>query len=119
MSTSEKLSIHDGEKLDPEASTRYRSIVGALQYLTLTRPDISFGVNKVCRFLHCPTTVHWIAVKRILRYIKGTLKLGVKFRKSESMMVGAFADADWAGCPDDRRGLCCLSWTQSYFLVCS
>lgn len=48
LSSSEKLSIHEGEKLGPEDSTRYRSIVGALQYLTLTRPDISFSVNKVC-----------------------------------------------------------------------
>jgi hypothetical protein len=47
----------------PNDSTQYRSIVGALQYLTLTRPDISFAVNKVCQFLHSPTTIHWTAVK--------------------------------------------------------
>jgi hypothetical protein len=50
-------------------STQYRSIVSALQYLTLTRPDISFAVNKVCKFLCAQTTVHWAVVKRILRYI--------------------------------------------------
>jgi histone deacetylase 1/2 len=48
LSTSEKLSIVDGETLSSEDSTRYRSIVGALQYITLTRPDISYFVNKVC-----------------------------------------------------------------------
>jgi histone deacetylase 1/2 len=66
LSTSEKLS--EGELLGPEDSTRYRSIVGALQYLTLTRPNIAFSVNKVYQFLHAPTTVHWTTVKRILRY---------------------------------------------------
>ena len=86
-----------------EDPTRYRSIVGALQYLTLTRPHLSFSVNKVCQFLHSPTTVHREVVKRILRYVKGTIGLGLRFKKSNSMLVSAFSDADWAGCPDDRR----------------
>jgi histone deacetylase 1/2 len=103
LPSSEKLSLYDGEKLGPQDSTRYRSIVGALQYLTLTRPDISFAVNKVCQFLHSPTTVHWLAVKRILRYLKGSLSLGLRICKSTSMLISAFSDADWAGCPDDRR----------------
>ena len=76
--------------------------MGAMQYLTLTKPDISFAVNKVCHFLHAPTTVHWGAVKHILRYIHGTSKLGLHIRRSKSMMVSAFLDADWAGCVDDR-----------------
>jgi hypothetical protein len=63
LSTSEKLSLHEGTALGPKDATNYRSVVGALQYLTLTRPDISFAVNKVCQFLHAPTTVHWAAVK--------------------------------------------------------
>jgi hypothetical protein len=58
LSTSEKLSLHDGSLLGNNDATQYRSIVGALQYLTLTRPDIAFSVNKVCQFLHAPTTVH-------------------------------------------------------------
>jgi histone deacetylase 1/2 len=95
MSTSDKLSAHEGDPLGEEDSTRYRSIVGALQYLTLTRPDISFSVNKVCQFLHSPTTLHWTAVKRILRYLKDTSSLGLKFSKSSSMRVSAFSDADW------------------------
>jgi histone deacetylase 1/2 len=103
MCTLEKLSIESGEKLGPEDSSKYRSMVGALQYLTLTRPDLSFAVNKVCQFLHAPSTVHWSAVKRILRYVRGTCGTGIKIRKSKSMMVSAFSDADWAGCVDDRR----------------
>jgi histone deacetylase 1/2 len=103
LSTSEKLSLVDGEILSSDDSTRYRSIVGALQYITLTRPDISYSVNKVCQFLHTPTTVHWTTVKRILRYLQGTISLGLRIRKSTSILLSAFSDADWAGCPDDRR----------------
>jgi len=94
LNTTEKLSVTSGTRLGVEDSTRYRSIVGALQYLTLTRPDLSFSVNKVCQFLHSPTTVHWEAVKRILRYVQGTIGLGLKIRKSNSMLVSAFSDAD-------------------------
>jgi histone deacetylase 1/2 len=65
LPVSEKLSLVDGNILSSEDSTRYRSIVGALQYIILTRPDITFFVNKVCQFLHAPTTIHWTAVKWI------------------------------------------------------
>jgi histone deacetylase 1/2 len=97
LSTSEKLSVSEGESLNAMDATRYRSVVGALWYVTLTRPDISFSVNKVCQFLHAPTTLHWAAVKRILRYLKFTMTLGLKLVKSESTLVSAFSDADWAG----------------------
>jgi histone deacetylase 1/2 len=103
LSPSEPLSLHEGTPLGPEDSSQYRSIVGALQYLTLTRPDLSFSVNKVCQYLHAPTTAHWTAVKRILRYVKSTSQLGITFRKSSSTLLSAFSDADWAGCIEDRR----------------
>jgi hypothetical protein len=103
MSSADKLSAFEGDPLGVTDATRYRSIVGALQYLTLTRPDISFAINKVCQFLHTPTTVHWGAVKRILRYLKGTSSLGLRIQKSLSTLVSAFSDADWAGNSDDRR----------------
>jgi histone deacetylase 1/2 len=103
LSSSEKLSAMEGDPLGPDDSTRYRSIVGALQYLTLTRPDIAFSVNKVCPYLNSPTTIHWTAVKRILRYMKATVSLGLMFKKSFSTLVSAFSDVDWACCVDDRR----------------
>jgi histone deacetylase 1/2 len=60
-------------------------------------------VNKVCQFLHAPTTTHWIAVKHILRYVQGTLQNGLTFQRSSHTLLSAFSDADWAGCLDDRR----------------
>jgi histone deacetylase 1/2 len=71
--------------------------------LTLTRPNLFYSVNKVCQFLHAPTTEHWSAVNRILRYVQGTLKIGTTSTKSSSMLLSAFSDADWAGSIDDRR----------------
>ena len=103
LSSSEKLSLTEGQALSQEDSTKYRSLVGALQYLTLTRPDISFAVNKVCQFLHAPTTVHLTAAKRIVRYVKNALNIGLNFSKSSSTLLSAFSDSDWAGCLDDRR----------------
>jgi hypothetical protein len=86
LSTSEKYSVH-----------------GGLQNLTLTHPDLAYSVNKVCQYLHSPTTLHPMAVKRILRFVKGTVDLGMKILKSSSLLVSGFSDADWAGCLDDRR----------------
>ena len=98
--TGQKLSLYDGDPLpDP---TEYRSVVGALQYLTLTRPDIAFAVNQVCQFMHQPTTTHWIAVKRILRYLKSTPTHGL-FYQPGSLRLETYFDADYAGNPDDRR----------------
>ncbi|XP_021831397.1 uncharacterized protein LOC110771407 [Prunus avium] len=101
MASSTKLSKIGGEPLaNPQ---QYRSIAGALQYVTLTRPELAFSVNKVCQFMYNPTTEHWTAVKRILRYLKHTLSHGLFLSKSPSNGIQAFCDADWAGCPDDRR----------------
>jgi histone deacetylase 1/2 len=94
LSVSKKLSLTDKEVFSSDDSTNYRSIVGALQYITLTRPDIAFSVNKVCQFLHAPTTVHWTVVKRILRYLCGTISLELRLSKSSSTVVSAFSDAD-------------------------
>jgi histone deacetylase 1/2 len=95
LCSTQKLSIADGDRLGLDDATKY-SVVGALQYLTLTRPNISFVVNKVCQFLHAPTIVHWSSVKRILRYIHATITLRPQVRKYKSMLVSAFLDVDWA-----------------------
>jgi histone deacetylase 1/2 len=87
MSVTDKLGRDSGTPLSSEDAFKYRSMVGGLQYLTLTRPDISYSVNKVCQFLSAPTDVHWEAVKRILRYIKGTVSTGLKIRRSSSSLL--------------------------------
>nr|XP_020172990.1 uncharacterized mitochondrial protein AtMg00810-like [Aegilops tauschii subsp. strangulata] len=103
MSSTDTLSAADGALLSPEDATEYRSIVGGLQYLTIMCPDLSFAVNRVCQYLHAPTDVHRSAVKRILRYVRLTVSFGLHLRPSSSGVLSAFSDADWAGCPDDRR----------------
>ncbi|XP_019194752.1 PREDICTED: uncharacterized protein LOC109188562 [Ipomoea nil] len=86
-----------------ENPTQYRRIVGALQYLTITRPDLAYAVNRLCQFMHSPTDDHWGIVKRVLRYIKGTLDYGLHLVSSLTSTIHAYLDSDWAGCPIDRK----------------
>ena len=98
--SSTRLVPHDGVPLsDPSL---YRSMVGALQCHTFTRPDITFSVHQLCQFMSHPTTTHFEAARRVLRYIRGTLHFGVSFTPSP-LTLTAFLDADWAGDPTDRR----------------
>ncbi|KAG7966173.1 hypothetical protein I3843_08G036200 [Carya illinoinensis] len=117
LTAGSQLSQNNGDPL--ENATEYRQLVGALQYLTLTRPYISFTVNQLCPFMHTPTSAHWTAAKRVLRYLKGSLNHGLLFTKG-SLTLNAYSDSDWAGSPDDRRstigyaiylGSCLISWS--------
>jgi hypothetical protein len=99
----------------------YHSIVGALQYATITRPDISYDVDKASQFIHAPISDHWNIVKHILCYLKCTLDLGLQLHSQSSLTLHAYYDVDWAGCPDDRRstsGFCIflgsnlISWSS-------
>jgi hypothetical protein len=119
IDTRSKISAHDGSRVgDP---TLYRSLAGALQYLTLTRPEISYAVQQVCLFMHDPRDSHMQLIKRILRYIKGTSHFGLQLYKSSPFNLVAYSDADWAGCPDTRKstsGFCVflgnnlISWSS-------
>jgi hypothetical protein len=86
-------------------ATRFRQIVGALQYLTFTHPDICFAVNKVCQFMHAPTDSHWAAVKCILRYLRGTTSHGLHITRSFSFALHGFTDADSAGSVEDKKSM--------------
>lgn len=97
MTSSFKLSKTGSDPLaDP---SMYRSVVGALQYATITRPEISFAVNKVCHFMANPLEAHWVAVNRILRYLKGTIHHGLRFLPAPTqhpLSLISYCDADWA-----------------------
>jgi hypothetical protein len=81
----------------------YHSLVGALQYLTFTWPNIAYVVQQDCLHMHDPREPHLAALKRILRYIRGTLHLGLHLRSSTQDDLVVYSDADWAGCPDTRK----------------
>ncbi|RVW97625.1 Retrovirus-related Pol polyprotein from transposon RE2 [Vitis vinifera] len=101
MDPNVKLVPGQGEPLgDPG---RYRRLVGKLNYLTITRPNISFPVSVVSQFLQSPCDSHWDAVIRILRYIKSTPGQGVLYENRGHTQVVGYTDADWAGSPTDRR----------------
>jgi len=101
MASSSSLSAFAGDPM--EDPLLYHSTVGSLQYLSLTRPDLAFAVNHVCQFMHKPSKLHWQAVKRILRYLKHTLSHGLLLTRSNVSNLEVFSDADWVGCPDDRK----------------
>lgn len=99
-SSGSKLSKFDGQLLDDP--TFYWHIVGSLQYCTLTCLEIAFSINQLCQHLHAPTSIHLSVVKRVLRYLKGTVDHGLLYSK-DSLQFNAFCDFDWASSPDDRR----------------
>ncbi|CAA7042096.1 unnamed protein product [Microthlaspi erraticum] len=99
MEASLSLTLLSGTALDD--ATEYRMVVGSLQYLSLTRPDIFFSVNKLAQFMHRPTNEHWKAVKRVLRYLSGTKSHDIFLHANNKPDLHAFTDADWAGNKDD------------------
>ena len=84
-------------------ATDYQSIAGALQYITFTRSDIAYVVQKVCLHMHDPREPHSNMLKRILRYLKGTIDHGLQLHRTSLPTLTVYTDADWAGCPDTRR----------------
>nr|GEZ79366.1 ribonuclease H-like domain-containing protein [Tanacetum cinerariifolium] len=86
-----------------EDPTLYRSLAGGLQYLTLTRPHLSYVVQQICLYMHDPREPHFAALKRILRYVRGTVDFGLKLYASATTSLVGYTDADWAGCPSTRR----------------
>ena len=82
----------------------YTSAVGSLLYLsTATRPDITYAVSNVAKYCAKPTKQHWLAVKRIMRYLKGTLNYCLLYSLDGSTICVGFSDADWGGDLDDRK----------------
>jgi len=95
LTPSSRNSYHD--------PTEYQSLACALQYLTFTRPDISYVVQQVCLFMHDSKTQHMSTLKRIIRYIHVTFDFGLHLYPSSVSKLVSYTGADWAGCPDTRR----------------
>lgn len=114
-----KLNKDEEEQSSENQGLPYRELIGALMYLAVcTRPDIAYSVSYLSQFNNCFQTCHWIAAKRVLRYLQGTRNTGLRFRKTGRTLEG-YVDADWANCPYDRKsytgyaftlGGCPISW---------
>lgn len=105
-----KVVLSKDEKGKQVNETQYRSLVGGLRYLVHTRPDIAYAVGVVSRYMERPTVLHYNAVKRILRYVKGTLEYGLVYSKGTgNYLLAGFSDSNLAGDTDDRKstsGMC-------------
>ena len=87
----------------PDDSHLYHRIVGALQYLNFTRPNICYAVNQACRSMHSPQATDWARLKHLLHYLKGTVTHALQFSHASPVLLTSFNDADWAGNSFDRR----------------
>ena len=96
-----KLSCDDGSK--EVNSTMYRRMVGSLNYLTTTRPDIAYSVSVLSQFMAKPQERHWNAARVVCRYLKGTLDYGIKYTDASIVELTGYSNSNWAGNPDDRR----------------
>ncbi|GKD00454.1 hypothetical protein Tco_1170728 [Tanacetum coccineum] len=105
----------------PFDPTRYRGMVGSLMYLTASRPDLVFAIRMCAWYQAKPTEKHLTAVKRVFRYLKGTINMGRWYPKDTRFNLTAFADVDHAGCQDSRKteyismSSCCaqIIWMRS------
>ncbi|GKA85304.1 putative RNA-directed DNA polymerase [Tanacetum coccineum] len=98
MVTSSSLSLDDSTAFSNPV--KYRQVEGSLEYVTPSRHDIAFSVNKVCQYMHALTENHWSSVKRILRYLHGTVEHGMLIRRSSGSTLQAFTNVQWKGNPD-------------------
>lgn len=89
-----------GKKVD---ATQFKQLIGSLMYLTATRPDLMYSVCLISRYMADPTEEHLLAAKRVLRYLKGTLELGVFYGRKGAIELFAYTDSDYAGDYDDRK----------------
>ncbi|GJS44933.1 retrovirus-related pol polyprotein from transposon TNT 1-94 [Tanacetum coccineum] len=99
----EKNKLDEDLQGTPVDATLYRGMIGSLMYLTSNRPDLIYAVCLCARYQAKPTKKHLNAVKRIFRYLKGTINMGLWYSKDTDMSLIAYSNADHAGCQDTRR----------------
>ena len=112
------VKLSDGD--EPVDISLYQAAIGSLNYAAIaTRPDLSIAVSMLSQFMQNPGKEHWIGIKRIFRYIRGTLDYGLLFTYSDCFRLEGYCDADWAGCVETRKsvsghifkiGNCAISW---------
>ncbi|GJV68552.1 ribonuclease H-like domain-containing protein [Tanacetum coccineum] len=121
-----RTSVDTVSKLGPEGTPisnpiLYRSLAGGLQYLTFTRPYLSYDVQQICLYMHDAREPHLASLKRIICYVRGTLEFGLELYASSESSLVAYSDVDWAGSPATRKstsGYCVflgnniLSWSS-------
>jgi len=95
--------MEDGVDTPLVDNTLYRQLVGSLLYLTHTRPDLSYAVGVVARFMQEPHELHWKSAKRILRYVKGTSSFGIFYAADCPLTLVGYTDSDWVGDRIDRK----------------
>lgn len=104
----------DNDQSESVDETLYRSMIGKLLYAAnYTRPDISYAVSLLSRYLNCPRTIHLKAAKHVLKYLKGNPGLGIEFSHQPKFSLEAYCDADWAGDKQDRKS------TTGYVVIAS
>ncbi|XP_019059752.1 PREDICTED: uncharacterized protein LOC109117278 [Tarenaya hassleriana] len=103
MDTKAKLGLESGTPI--VYASFYRQLIGKLIYLSVTRPDISFAVQKLSQYMTAPHTDHLQAAFRVLCYLKLAPSQGLWYSASSSVTLSAYSDADWASCLDSRRSI--------------
>ncbi|XP_028791310.1 uncharacterized protein LOC114747189 [Neltuma alba] len=101
---SSKPSNQGEDPLTTDLST-YRRLISKLSYLTVTRPDISFVVQALSQFMNAPRTSYYKAATRVVRYLKGYPRLGIKLAATQNVQLECFVDADWGTCLDTIRSM--------------
>ncbi|XP_043481615.1 secreted RxLR effector protein 161-like [Leptopilina heterotoma] len=107
-----KLSINSVNDKEGKSAFPFRELIGALMYIAIgTRPDIAHSVNMLSQYNNSYERIHWVAAKRVLRYLKGTMDLKLIYKKDDSHLKG-YVDSDWGNCTIDRK-----SFTGSVFIM--
>jgi len=98
-----RLKLSKSSSASAVDATKYRSIVGSLRYLVNSRPDLAYSVGYISWFMENPTIEHMVAVKRVLRYIAGTLHFGYHYQRGKDAQLTSYNDSDLAGDVDTRK----------------
>ncbi|KAK9673423.1 hypothetical protein RND81_12G166900 [Saponaria officinalis] len=103
MEQRHKLALAEGHEL--RDVSKYRRLIGRLNYLTITRPELVYYVHILSQFLQAPKTEHWDAALRVVKYVKGSIDRGIVIEKGRGLELTGYSDSDWGSCPTTRRSL--------------